>query len=1081
MSLRRSSSSIIPSTLVAALAIVWAWAAPAIADAPAPAWSIRSLAVPSNFVPGDESGDYFYEVTIANSGGASTDGNPLTLTDTLPSGLVVKDVELLLRASGALTDQAATFCETESAGEVQTVTCTVPTELPESKPALLEPGEQLRMIIHVSTPSSMPEGPLFNFARVQGGGAPSASITAENEASSVPAPSGFEDFRASLTGPEGLPSTQAASHPHQYITGFAVNTKATPAGSDAPFVPAGGDIKNIAVDLPPGLVGNPTSTVLCSPQQFNEFHSVEIGLKGFYTVNDCPNGSAVGTAVVQQVEGETGILPVPLYNLVPPKGMPAQFGFQVLGVPFYIDTALRTGGDYGVTASLRNVSEAKRVTAATVTLWGAPAEAAHDPQRGQCLNTLEQFPFSFGLCQAGLEPAPFFRLPTSCAAAQEIRMSFDTWNAPGVVTSASDTAPAPSGCDQLNFAPTFALQPQITAADSPTGLQVNLHLPQNESLGTLATADLRDAVVTLPEGLGVNPASAGGLAGCSPAQIEIDGPAPARCPDASKVGSVEVSTPLLDHPVKGAVYVATQGDNPFGSLIAIYIAAHDARSGVVLKLAGRVELDPVTGRIVTRFEDNPQLPFEDLRIDFFEGPRAPLRTPLACGRYTTTTGFKPWSAPESGPDSTPSSSFQVSGGPCPDGRLAPRFSAGVTTPIAGARSPFVMRLTRDDGSGEFASLVVSTPPGLTAKLKGVPYCPEPGIAQARARETPGGGAVEIAAPSCPPASRVGTATAGAGAGSSPFYASGGVYLAGPYKGAPLSLVAVIPAVAGPFDLGVVVDRVALRLHPETAQVTAEGDPFPSILFGIPLAVRDIRVNLDRPDFTVAPTNCEPLSVNALVRGVNGESAAAADRFQVGACKALGFAPSLFLKLQGGTKRSDNPVLKVVLKAKEGEANIRHFSLALPHSEFLAQEHIRTICTRVQYAADKCPPGSIYGKARVFSPLLDQPLEGAVYLRSSSNPLPDLVLALRGQIDIDAVGRVDSVNGGIRTTFRTVPDAPISKVMVEMRGGERGLLVNSRNLCLGVHRATVKAKAHNGRIHNFRPVLRDQCKGKRPKK
>ena len=372
---------------------------------------------------------------------------------------------------------------------------------------------------------------------------------------------------------------------------------------------------------------------------------------------------------------------------------------------------------------------------------------------------------------------------------------------------------------------------------------------------------------------------------------------------------------------------------------------------------------------------------------------------------------------------------------------------------------------------------------MIAKLAGVPYCPEAAIAQATSRSNPRQGALEAASPSCPAASQIGTTTAGAGAGPTPFYTSGKVYLAGPYKGAPLSFVAVVPALAGPFDLGTIVNRIAVHIDPETAQVQAKSDPLPRILFGIALDVRDIRVDINRPNFTLAGTNCNQKSVTAKVTGVSGASSSASDRFQLGGCGALRFKPTVSLKLSGGTKRSAHPSLRAVVSYPPGSnyANTASASVGLPHSEFLDQAHIKTICTRVQFAADSCPKGSIYGKARAFTPLLDKPLEGPVYLRSSSNPLPDLVLSLHGQIDVAAVGRLDSHNGGIRTSFEAVPDAPITKVIVEMQGGKKGLLVNSRNICKHTNRATARLKAQNGKSYEARPVLKDGCKkGKKPK-
>ena len=686
------------------------------------------------------------------------------------------------------------------------------------------------------------------------------------------------------------------------------------------------------------------------------------------------------------MEGKRLFKAAPIYNLIPPKGMPAQLGLEpVLGAPVYINTRVRSEDDYGVTGFLRDVTEAQRISAARIMIWGAPWEESHDPMRGYCGTSWEECPSEGeGAVRA------FLRTPSQCANPLATTMSFTTWAQPA--TGASQSAPeaAPGECAAVPFGPEIQARPSTSVADSPTGFHFGLHLPQGEHEGPegLGEADLRDTSVTLPAGLVVNPASADGQGVCAPGQVGLATPvgqqspigfntAPAQCPDAAKVGTVEAVVPALDHPLEGSVYLATQEDNPFNSLIALYIVFEDEQSGVVVKLARKVSPDPQTGQLTTTLTDAPQVPIEDFKFDFFEGARAPLRTPMSCGTHTTTSVMTPWTAPAAPSTEPPPSSFPISSGPqgpCPTGSLEPKLSGGLANPSAGTYSPFSLRVTRNDGTGEFAGLTTTPPLGLSARLAGIPYCPQAGIDQAKGREHPGGGAQEIAQASCPAASEVGTITTGAGAGPSPFYVSGKLYLAGPYKGAPLSFVAIIPATAGPFDLGTVTNRVAAYVDPETVQVKAVADPLPRILSGIPVDVRDIRVNLDRPNFTLAPTSCEPKSVGATVTGFNGQSAAASERFQVGGCNALKFKPKVSLQLKGGTKRAAHPGLKAVVTYPQGGAyaNTAKASVALPHSEFLEQAHIRTICTRVQFAADTCPKGAIYGKAKAFSPLLDKP-------------------------------------------------------------------------------------------------------------
>lgn len=622
----------------------------------------------------------------------------------------------------------------------------------------------------------------------------------------------------------------------------------------------------------------------------------------------------------------------------------------------------------------------------------------------------------------------------------------------------------------------------------------------DETTIPLASAHLKDTTVTLPEGLTINPSVANGLAACSESEVGLIGTGfgapnpihftktPQSCPGASKIGTVSVGTPLLDHKVEGALYIAKPYANPFGSFMALYLVVEDEQTGTIAKLAGKVTPDPATGQLTTVFTDNPQLPLEDIDLSLFGGPKAALKTPLACGAYTTTSTLVPWSTPE-GQTEHPSDTFQTSvaaggSGACPASEdAAPHrlsLDAGTIAPAAGAYSPFVFKLTRQDGTQRIKQIDTTLPKGLTGKLAGVPYCPESAIAQAMSREAPNKGALEQSDPSCPAASQIGTITVGAGAGVTPYYTSGNAYLAGPYKGAQLSMVSITPAVAGPFDLGAVVVRIPLYVGSETAQIHAVSDPIPQIIEGVPLDVRSISLRLDRPSFTLNPTSCEPTEVTASAISSLGSPAALASPFQVGGCRALKFAPKLNITLKGGTTRGKHPALKAVLTYPQGSnyANTASAQVTLPHAEFVDQSHFKTICTKVQFAADACPAGSIYGKATAITPLLDAPLEGPIYLRSSTHTLPDMVIAFRGQVDVDLVGKVDTgKTGGIRTTFEAAPDAPVSKVILRMQGGKKGLLVNSENICRKEQRAIADLGAQNGKISETKPLVRNGCKGK----
>jgi hypothetical protein len=1078
--------------LSAGVAIVAAAPTAALAaPSPEPAWSVTSTASPANFKPGEESGLDVYEVFITNNGGAPTDKSPITITDTLPAGIGVHSIffETSKKGNGPVSPVP---CKAETTGEVSVVTCEITeSTLGAAEPALLHPGEAMRVEIHLKVPPSA-SGPLTNQVEVKGGGAEAATTVSHNEASEEEAPAGFQYFRAEPTQADGSPTTGAASHPYQYTTSFAVNTELAPSGSNVSFVPAEGDLKQIEVALPPGLIGNPNAVKACTREQFNTTHPFTGPEGQSLDLNECSDSSAVGLIMVQQIEGGGVIDTFPVYNLVPPKGMPDQLGFQILGLPFYINTKLRSDGDYGITAYLDNTTEAKRVTGASVTIWGTPAHPSHDRLRGSCLAFGASL--SIGNCPAlGVSEAPFIRLPSSCDSPLQTTMGFDTWLRPGSLIEETFTEPAPINCEALDFSPGIEAKPTTNVADAASGLHFNLHLPQkeNDDPEGLGEADLRDATVTLPEGFVINPSSATGREACSPAQIGLTTPIgqsqtrftakPPNCPDASKVGKVTVDTPLLDHPLPGSVYLAMPHENPFNSLLAIYITVDDPQSGVVVKLAGKVTPDPLTGQLSTTVKGSPQTPFEDFELDFFEGARAPLRTPAICGTHTTTTSLKPWSAPAFGPDATPSDSFQITtspgGGPCPSTAGAqpnsPGFEAGTQAPIAAAYSPFGLRLARADGSQELKGIDLTLPPGLTGKLAGLTYCSDGALASAAAKP----GRSEQSSPSCPGTSELGTVTVAAGAGPSPYHAQGKAYLAGPYKGAPISMAVITPAVAGPFDLGTVVVRSALQVDPETARIRAVSDPLPTILQGIPLDVRSIDLRVDRPDFTLNPTSCEPFAFSGQALSVLDQAAALNSRFQVGGCRDLPFKPKLSLRMKGGTKRADHPQLTATLKMPPGGANIAKASVALPRSVFLDQANIRTVCTRVQFAADACPKGSVYGKAKAWTPLLDQPLQGPVYLRSSDNLLPDLVADLNGQIHVVLHGRTDSIRGGIRNTFEGVPDAPASKFTLTLKGGKRGLLVNSRNICKGKNRARAKFTAQSGKVSEFRPVLEAKCGGR----
>jgi hypothetical protein len=880
----------------------------------------------------------------------------------------------------------------------------------------------------------------------------------------------------------GAPQFRAGAHPDFNFT-IDLNTTENSEGAIAPD----GNPKNIDVTLPPGLIGNPTAVPKCTQTELVDLiHQA-----------DCDPSTQVGVALITNYVGGKGETEVPVYNMVAPSGVAGEFAFNFLGDLVYFDSNVTDAGEYRLQTNVSNISQAIAIGATSLTLWGSPASPSHNFERtekggfGPPVEFKEEENPETGepefvevpiAVPSTARPRALMTNPTSCTGSPlltEVRT--DSWQSPGTFFEGfyeNDLDGNPmtiTGCDQVPFEASLEAQPTSSEAEAPTGFSVDLKLPQSQLPEGTSSAALRDAIVTLPEGMAVNPSSAGGLGACSPEQIQLGNDVAPSCPASARIGSVKIATPLLEAPLEGDVYLAQQHQNKFGSLLALYLVVDDPGTGVLLKIPGKVEADPTSGRLTARFEDAPQMPFEDLKLTLFSGQRAALLNPPSCGTYTTRGELRPWSG---GAPVVATDTFKVASGPegqpCPSGRFDPTLQAGTADPTAGSYSPFEVRIARTDGSGRLGSVSVRLPKGLLAKLAGVPYCSEDALGSVPTAE--GTGAAQLASPSCPAASRVGSVAVAAGAGASPFWAkTGSAYLAGPYKGAPLSLAVVTPALAGPFDLGNVVVRVALHVDPETAQVTADSDPLPTVLAGIPLDLRAIQVKLDRDSFMLNPTSCAPSAVAATIRSTGGAAATPSAPFAASGCEGLGFSPKLALSLKGGTRRGAFPQLTAKLTAKPGQANLARVAVQLPHTEFLAQGHIGTVCTRVQFAADACPPRSVYGYAEATTPLLSQPLRGPVYLRSSSHKLPDLVAALRGQINIDLDGRIDSHNRGIRTTFETIPDAPISSFTLRMKGGKKSLLENSTSLCgKKAGKAQVKMRGQNGATHDTAPKLTARC-------
>jgi hypothetical protein len=930
---------------------------------------------------------------------------------------------------------------------------------------------------------------------------------------------GAEGFAVSATEAGGAPAEQAGSHPYALTT--KINFKLEPGGTYSD-----GDVRDIRIDRPPGLVENPVVVEQCS---LGLFHTPRNSpFQESASGESCPLRTQVGIVTVRGAF-PGGSRTFGLFNLVPPPGFLSVIGTNPFGSPITFSSRVRgTEGEFGLSLESHGISQQLDLSGLTMTLWGNPWLVGHDSQRGNCLNELEpaagfggaailapetqtepRTPFVPGTCSAGapetFSPLAYLTLPTSCVAAPTL-ITASSWQDPTPVSASSESAL--KGCESRFQGIRGSAQPLTERASSPSGLDFNLDLNQENLTknvteagrlvpAVLAASQIKKAVVTLPEGMTINPSVAAGLGVCTAAQYEaetVSSPPGAGCPNASRIGEMTVESPLSEAPVTGGLFLAEPYRNPFGSLLVLYLVAKDTDRDLLVKLAGQVSADPGSGRLVASFDDLPQLPYSHLNVHFRESQRAPLATPQACGSYATETGLNPWLDPtEVLPESAV---FQLSrgigGGPCPSANAPfnPQAAAGTYNRNAGSYTPFYLHLTRSDADQEITSYSATLPPGLLGKLAGIPFCPEADIAAA-ARNS---GVAETEHPSCPEASKIGHTTAGYGLGSGLAYAPGNLYLAGPYHGSPLSVVAIDSATVGPFDLGVIIVRSAIRIDPQTAQVSidsAGSDPIPHIVKGIPLHLRDIRIYIDRPSFMVNPTSCEHLGVTSTLTGsgavfsdpADDSSASVSNPFQVSFCSSLEFNPKIALRLKGGTKRGKYPSLKATVTPRPGQANIGKAIVNLPPSLFLEQSHIGTVCTRGQSAAGSCPADSIYGHARAITPLLDEPMEGPVYLRASANKLPDLVAQLSGRgIRIDVVGRIDSKHGGMRVSYDVLPDAPLTKFSLTLNGGKRGLLVNSDNICKAAP-ANVRMVGQNNRGIVLHPRLIDRgCrKPGKPKK
>jgi hypothetical protein len=1100
-----------------AAAVLLLTAAPAQA-AVGPRYDIKVNWSDTNLPPG---GVGRFAIRVRNVGD-ETGSEALVVEDQLPAGVKATDMQFYPSGDFAGAEESGKYCTGLGTEKIK---CVFPgAELASLIEAMSTEGGEVKGYLATSiyvdvAISPTASGAATNTATVSGGGSP-APATDVDEIPFSPTPSAFGLVPGSLVAdvftdayPFGVPSRQAGAHPFEQRVNFDL-TEHTTIKEGKLNGETNAPLKTFELTLPRGLIGNPEATPKCDPVAFAQEGATQ-------NSTACPPDTQIGyingltTSSLFEGFRDKAFSRIPLYNLEPPKGTPVDLGFNAGGiVQGHVFAALDPAQGYAIKTVTPNISSLIPVRGAEATVWGVPGDPAHDKFRYYTEVTegnVRGAPFGDQTIR------PFFTNPMDCGFENGgSRVSVESYVDPGHPTPVQEYSPPldVSGCadPRFRFKPKIALQPTSRDAGGPTGLDVHLEVPQrndevtnaedlyaaNEDVKGIATPPLKKVVVRFPDGMTISPSAAQGLESCTSEEIGLGTNSPVKCPDASQYGTLTLHTPIFpsDAQPEGWIYIAKQGDNPFHNFLSIYLVIEEPERGILVKVPGKVDLDSQTGRITTTFDDLPQFPVSDMQMNLKGGVRAGLVNPGTCGRKTISAEFFTWQDP-----STPhpvTSSYDVTqnpdGSPCPNNlaeRLfKPTLEAGMLNPLAGAFSPLVLHLTRTDQDQELAAAEGTAPPGLTASLRGLAQCTD---AEIKAAEAPGrSGQEEIASPSCPAQTQVGIVQAGAGVGQVLTYVEGKVYLAGPYKGAPVSGVAIVPAVAGPFDLGTIVTRAPAYVDPETAQITLKTDPLPQIFKGVPVRVRDIRVKLDRPSFTLNPTSCEPLSFTGQLFGINGATAQTQTRFEVGECASLGFKPKLSLKLKGGTTRGGHPALRAVLRARPGDANIAGAQVTLPYSEYLDQGHLNNICIRPDFAAKRCLPSTIYGHAVAKTPLFDQPLEGPVYLRANPNHnLPDLVAALRGPdslpVEVDLQGRVDSVItrrpngervGGIRNTFEVVPDAPVTEFTLTMQGGKKGLLENSENLCTGTFRATAKFTAQNGKAATLHPALRSSCKGRR---
>jgi hypothetical protein len=1031
--------------------------ASALAAGSHPGWEVTSATYPTNLVPG---GTGQIGIELYNIGSQGSEGT-ITLTDTLPPGIVATEAgDVQGGLSEEIGEKHLWNC---MVGTV--VVCTSVTSVPMTQNvAHQDNGVIAHVGIAVKVDANV-SGVLTNRVTVAGGGAltPSSAVAPIDLSHGETSSFGFQGLDGWFSNADGTVDTQAGSHPYEASFSYDLNTIEVNNNLE----PAGGQSRNFEINLPPGLVGNATAVPQCTREKFDD--------------GQCPPSTQIGVDVANALGGN--ITPThitfPVFNLVPPKNMPAQFAFELFGIATFIDAGVRSGSDYGITEHVDNTAQSE-IMGNRITLWGEPSDPSHDPFRTG----------SFGVCTEGCSVTaprvPLLTLPTSCEGPQKYTASLNTWETEGFGEASflsHDNSGAPvgfTGCDYLGFNPSISVAPDTSSADTPAGLTVDVKVPQDGLLSSegLATSNIKGTTVVLPKGVAINPGQAAGLQACQAPEDALGTEGAPSCPNASKVGTVQITTPLVKDKFEGNVYVL-QSNPPNLKLL---VAASGA--GVNLKLVGDVHLDSATGQLTTTFNETPEVPFTDFKLSFSGGGQAALTTPTTCGVYTTTSDFTPWSTPAVG-DVFPSSNFAISAGTngaaCPASPLpfTPSMIAGSTTDQAAGYTSFSLLLQRADGQQRIAGLQFKTPEGLLGMISKVPLCQEAQAAQG----------------TCSSASQIGHTVVEAGPGPYPLVVPqpgqppAPIYLTGPYKGAPYGLSIVVPLVVGPFTLQTQVVRGRIEVDRHTARLTVTTDPLPTIIDGIPADLRAINAVIDRPGFMFNPTNCTPQAFTGTATSTEGASAPLESHFQMGSCQSLVFKPNFKVSTSGRTSRKNGASLDVKLlypnippgnNQASSQSNIQSVKVNLPRQLPSRLTTLQKACPVAVFDTNPagCPKESIVGNATAITPVLPVPLTGPAYFVShAGESFPQLIIVLQGYgVTVDLVGDTFISKAGITSsTFKQIPDVPITSFELKLPQGLFSALAANGNLCKSKLKMPTAFTAQDGAvIHQTTPITTTGC-------